>query len=66
MAIPNFTRVRVTSDRFKDEGISKGDIGYIIEVYDGIYYEVEFSGPDGVDYAQTVIPEADLEIAEEM
>lgn len=52
------------SDRFTDKRVSKGDIGYVIEIYEGWYYEVEFFGPDGVDYAQTVIPEDDLEIAE--
>jgi hypothetical protein len=35
MTIPNYTRVRVTSDRFKDNEVSKGDNESIIEIFDG-------------------------------
>jgi hypothetical protein len=29
MAIPNYSRVRLTTDRYKDEGASTGDVGSI-------------------------------------
>jgi hypothetical protein len=31
--IPNYTRVRVTTDRLASEGVSKGAIGTVVEVY---------------------------------
>jgi hypothetical protein len=65
MTIPIYSRVRLITDRYKDEGASKGDIGYIIEIYENRYFEVEFSGADGIDYAQVVVEEEEIEIYDE-
>jgi len=32
-AIPNYTRVRVTTDRLASEGVPKGAVGTVVEVY---------------------------------
>lgn len=65
MTIPNYTRVRLLSDKYQAEGVHSGQIGYIIEVYDPEVYEVEFSDHEGITIAQIVIPREELEIAEE-
>lgn len=50
MTIPNYSQVKLLSDRYLSEGVKAGAIGYIIEVYlDG--YEVEFSDNDGTTIA---------------
>jgi hypothetical protein len=40
------------TDRFVNEGVKKGDVGVIIEVYPNEKYEVEFSDSKGISYAQ--------------
>jgi hypothetical protein len=55
-----YTRVRLLSDRFRQDGARAGDIGYIIEVYPGSEYEVEFSGEGGVTAAQIVVKGEEL------
>jgi len=61
MAYKNYSRVKLVSDKYKGEGAPSGSIGYIIEVYPDGNYEVEFSGPNGVSYAQIVAAENELE-----
>ncbi len=58
--LKNYTRVRLLTDRFCQEGASAGDIGYVIEVYPGPEYEVEISGKGGVTVAQIVVAEEEL------
>ena len=64
MALQNYTRVRLLTDVYAAEGAQRGALGYIIEVYDDGAYEVEFSHPDGVTYAQIVAREDDLAVDE--
>lgn len=60
-----YSRVRLVTDRFKEEGVKKGNIGYIIEKYDDGNYEVEFSdGTTGITIAQIVVKDNDIELAE--
>ena len=56
--------VRVTTDKYENEGVKKGDIGVIIlsEIRANTY-EVVFSDKDGRDYAQIEIFVGDLELA---
>lgn len=53
-----YSRVRLLTDRFTDEGLCLGAIGYIIEVLDDDNYEVEFSDEQGITIA-TVVAHAD-------
>jgi hypothetical protein len=55
-----YSRVRLMTDRFESQGVSAGMFGYVIEVYDGGNYEVEFSDEDGTTIAQIVATEHDL------
>lgn len=58
--IPNYSRVKLVSDKYEKEGGHAGMVGYVIEVYPGGNYEVEFSNSNGITIAQIVIEEGDL------
>jgi len=64
MTIDQYARVRFATDRFVSKGVSKGDYGYVIEVYRNGDYEVEVSDKNGITIAQVVATEADIEEAE--
>jgi hypothetical protein len=64
MRLPNYTRVRLISDRYEAEGASRGAIGYIIEMYDDGAYELEFSDANGITFAQIVARREDVEVDE--
>lgn len=64
MTIANYTRVQLRTNRFQNEGVSSGAIGYVIEVYGEDAYEVEFSDGDGVTIAQVVVRAEEIEAAE--
>ena len=60
----NYQKVRLCTDKYIDEGVSVGQIGYIIEVYENSHYEVEFSNPKtGVTIALIVVSESEIELA---
>lgn len=64
MALPEFIRIRLTTDRFLHEGVGKGAIGFILDVEnDG--YIVEFSRPDGTTIAWFGVKFEDVEPAHE-
>lgn len=57
-----YDRVKLKTNRFKDEGLSEGDIGYIIEVYPDGNMEVEFSNSlTGETIATVVAKPSELE-----
>jgi hypothetical protein len=60
IALPNYTRVRLTTDAYAVKGASRGAIGYIIELYHDGAYEVEFSDASGITVAQIVVRHEDL------
>lgn len=61
--LPNYSRVRVMSSRYRDQGIEPGMLGYIIEVYpDG--YEIEISDTLGNTIALCAVTEGDVALAE--
>ncbi len=60
----NYSRIRLISDNYKDEGVPENSVGYIIETYDYGAYEVEFSEQDGTTTALLVLKESELELAE--
>ena len=60
-----YSRVKLITDKYQNEGIAKGSIGYIIEVYPGQKYEIEFSNYDtGETIAMIVVDENDIELNE--
>ena len=59
--LPNYSRVRVVTDRFEEAGAPAGTVGYVIEVYAGGAYEVEVSDPAGATIAPFVATRAELE-----
>lgn len=60
-----YNRVKLLTDKFKDEGVVKGNLGYIIEIYDDGNYEVEFSDSrSGITIAQIVVNPDEIELAE--
>ena len=62
--LKNYDRVRIITNDHKDEGVSEGAVGYVIETYDDGDYEVEFSDPGGTTLALLALNESDLELAE--
>jgi hypothetical protein len=63
MQIPNYSAIKLLTDKYVSEGVSKGAIGYVIEVYaDG--YEVEFSDDSGITIALFSVKENEIEAAE--
>lgn len=63
--LKQYSRVKLSSDRYADEGARRGMLGYIIEVYKGGHYEVEFSDANGTTVAQIVADEGELTLAPE-
>ena len=63
--LDNYSRVRLMTDRYKLQGASWFDVGYIIEVYPENKYEVEFSNPDGITTAQIAAGGDELQEAAE-
>lgn len=64
MPIPFYSRVRFITNRFEDEGVSEGTIGYVIEIHDEDAYEVEVSDSSGHTIALVVTAERDLAVDE--
>ncbi|HZO12829.1 MAG TPA: DUF4926 domain-containing protein [Polyangiaceae bacterium] len=59
--LPLYSRVRLVTDRFENEGARTGMHGYVIEDYEDGNYEVEFSDPaTGATLAQLVLREEDV------
>ena len=57
--------VKMKNDRYAADGIRAGDVGTVLEIYDDIACEVEFSHPDGTTYALQAIRIQDLIILDE-
>lgn len=67
MNFREYSKVRLTNDKFLDQGVGKGCEGYIIEIYreGSLEYEVEFSKQStGETIASVVLKEEDIESAE--
>ena len=59
-----YQKVRLMTGKYISEGIKKGDIGVILEDYDGSNFEVEFSDKNGITIALFSFPIEELELAE--
>lgn len=55
------TRVKVTSNRYAEQGVPANACGYILEIYADGNIEVEFSDSStGISFAQIIIDPKDL------
>jgi hypothetical protein len=64
--LTEYSRVRLTTNKFVSEGACDGMFGYVIEVYGDGKYEVEFSDPaTGCTLAQLVLGDEDIITAPE-
>ena len=61
--LENYSRVRLLTEKYRSEGASCFDVGYVIEVYPENKYEVEFSDQYGITTAQIVADENELQLA---
>jgi hypothetical protein len=59
-----YQKVKLITDKYINEGIKKGDIGVILEDYDGKNFEVEFSDINGITIALFAFPIDDLKLVE--
>ena len=59
-----FQKVRLMIDKYVDEGVKKGDIGVILEVYDENNFEVDFSDRNGITILLYSFSKDELELAE--
>ena len=65
MALPEFSSIRLTTDRYLEkEGVGKSAIGVILDILDDGYI-VEFSRPDGTTIAWFGVRPEDVEPAPE-
>lgn len=55
-----YQRVRMLNDKYISDGITKNAVGYILEIYDEKYCEVEFSAEDGSTIALQAINRDDF------
>lgn len=62
MMYQQFSIVRLLTDDFRDEGVSAGAIGTILEIHGEKAYEVEFSRPDGSTIAWFAVPKKAVEL----
>jgi len=65
VAIPQYAKVRVLSDRFASEGVSANTVGYVIELHEdesGTAYEIEVMDEQGHTRALVVAREPELAI----
>lgn len=64
MKVENYTRVKLLTDSYLQDGVGIGSIGYVIEICPSEKYEVEFSDKNGVAIAQIVVGPDDIVIEE--
>ncbi len=60
----NYSRVRLTTNKYRNDGLHEGAIGYIVKTYEDANYEVEFSAADGTTLALHVLNQTEIEPAE--
>lgn len=60
-----YQRVKMLNDKYISDGIKKNAIGYILEIYDEKYCEVEFSAEDGSTIAIQAINSGDFIIIDD-
>ena len=59
-----YKRVKMLNNKYIADGIVKGAVGYILEIYDQNYCEVEFSAENGSTIAVQAINREDFTVIE--
>lgn len=59
-----YQKVKLLTDKYIKDGIKKGDVGVILEDYDGKNFEVEFSDNNGITIALFAFSKEELELAD--
>lgn len=59
-----YQKVKLLTDKYMKEGIKKGDVGVILEIYDENNFEVEFSDENGYTIALFAFPKEEIEAVE--
>ena len=59
-----YQRIKMLNNNYSSEGIFKDAIGYILNIYDEYYCEVEFSDENGITYALQAIRCKDFKVIE--
>jgi len=57
-----YSKVRLNTDKYREEGAELGMIGFVIESYKDGNYEVEFSDEKGVTISQLVLSEEEVDV----
>lgn len=60
MQIPNYSEIKLLTDKYASEGVLADAVGYVIEVYEN-GYEVEFSDNNGITIALFSVKEGEIE-----
>ena len=60
-----YQKVKMINNNYIEDGIQEGYIGYILEIYDENYCEVEFSNTDGSTIAVQAINKSDFIVIDE-
>ena len=55
-----FQKIKMLTNKYAEDGITEGAVGYILEIYDQNYCEVEFSDADGNTIAVQAINKDDF------
>ena len=56
-----YQKVKLLTNRYIKEGLKKGDMGVILEIYNDNNFEVEFFDENGFTIALFAFPENELE-----
>lgn len=62
MPLPQFSAVRLISNRYRDRGVDAGAVGRILDVYGDEAYEIEFAREDGTTIAWFALPQDEVEL----
>jgi hypothetical protein len=66
MQYKNYSKIRLITDKYSDEGVTIGAIGYIIEIWKkpNLAYALEFSDEKGITIALFSALPAEIELLE--
>ena len=59
-----YQRIMMINNKYSLDGILKGSIGYILEIYDQNFCEIEFSNSDGSTIAVQAINKDDFVVVD--
>jgi hypothetical protein len=63
VSLPQFSSVRLLNDDHAEDGVPRGAVGVVLDVYEDGDYEVEFSREDGTTIAWFAVRANEVEPA---